>query len=229
MQQYPLRTIAFVADLIFPPQNHDQEALQKVHGVVFRDAECRYQNFQVVPGGAQMANPVREPTTVSSCSILRDRIQVREEKTGISQDDFRSRVLRIAKISVNYLNIPAFIVRQFIIRTLVNPRNIQDSREFLAGSVIKAADEDFEPLEKRPDLIGLRLAFNAASPLEGINNIRIESFNQDPRSLFIENVATYRKPITATSSEEIGKDFDDAYAYVGRCVVPFIARFDQAP
>ncbi len=226
---YPLRTIAFWADLIHPPMQHSPEVLQKIHSVIFNDAECKYQNFQLIPGGAQLINPSSRPGVVSACTILGDRVQVREELTGIGRDDFGSRVKRMAKVAVTNLGIPLFIMRQFVIRSLINPKNSTDSREFLAGSVLKMKSDDFKPLEKDPNLVGVRFAFHSASPEEGVYNLRVESYTKDTRSLFLENVANYRRPLPAQQLDEIGDDFDDAYMYIENRLIPFIANFDQAP
>ncbi len=224
---YPLRSIAFVADLIHPPARHNPESMQRVHNVTFSDAECRYQNFQIIPGGARLSNPSKKPTLVSSCALMQDRVQVREEMTGIGRDDFRARVERVAKIVVSNLNVPVFIVRQFVIRSLVNLRKFKDTRDFLATSVLGVGEEDFEILERSPDLLGIRFAFNSTNMEEGVYNVRIESYSQDHRSLFIENVGTFRKPVTSNGLDEIGSDFDRAYSYIEERLIPFVSRFDR--
>jgi hypothetical protein len=226
---YPLRSIAFVADLIHPPLQHKSEALQRVHSVVFNDEECQYKNFQLMPGGAQLINPPKKNNYVSCCTIMQDRIQVREEMTGIGRDDFRSRVLRIATTAVNNLQIPVFVVRQFVVRSLINTRNYEDTREFIAQSLLKMTAEDFQPLGGDPGLLGLRFAFQTSSIEEGIYNVRIESYTNDARSLFLENVASFRKPITNQNIDDIGADFDTAYSFIESRLIPFVARFDKAP
>jgi hypothetical protein len=225
---YPLRSIAFMADLIHPPMRHSTENLQKVHGHVFNDEECAYQNFQIIPGGAQMVNTANRPNVVSCCNILQDRVQIREEMTGIGRDDFRNRALRIAQVAVQDLLIPVFVARQLVVRSLINPKHSEDSRRFLGESIFKMGEKDFEPLDLSPNLLGLRFAFQSASPQDPIYNIRVESYTQDSRSLFLENVATFRKPITVASIDDIGTDFDTVYNYVKNNIVPFVARFDKA-
>ena len=89
---YPMRSIAFISEMIHPPVNHDPVKLQKLHSAAFEDQECQYQNFQMLPAGAQMSNPQKKRFTVSSCTMLNDRIQVREEMTGISREDLEVRL-----------------------------------------------------------------------------------------------------------------------------------------
>jgi hypothetical protein len=208
---------------------HKSEALQRVHGVVFNDAECQYKNFQLMPGGAQFINPPKANNVVSCCTIFQDRVQVREEMTGIGRDDFRSRVLRIARIVVNNLQIPVFVVRQFVVRSLINTRNYEDTREFVASALLKMGEDDFQPLAGRPGLLGLRFAFQSGAIEEGVYNVRIESYTHDARSLFLENVASFRKPVTAQNLDDLETDFDTAYSYLEDRIVPFVARFDKTP
>ncbi len=223
---YPLRSIAFVADLIHPPMQHNPDDLQRMHSVVFNDTECKYQNFQVVPHGAQMANPQKRPNVISCCTVLQDRIQVREELTGIGMEEFRSRLLRIGQIAVTNLRIPVFVVRQFIVRSLVNPRHVQDSRQFLGSSILKKDDQYFDIFEKDPDLLGLRFSFGSPGQTDGLFNVRIESYAQDARSLFLENVGTFRQPKAVNDLDGISDDFDAVYTYMEKRIIPFIARFD---
>jgi len=94
---YGLRSIAFVAELIHAPVQHDPRTLQKLHGDLFASAEASYKDFRLVPGGAQLANAAGglPGSPVSCVNLLPDRVQIREEQTGISREEFamdRSRV-----------------------------------------------------------------------------------------------------------------------------------------
>ena len=53
---YGLRSIAFVAELIHPPVQHDPRALQRLHSELFASPECSYRDFRLIPGGAQFSN-----------------------------------------------------------------------------------------------------------------------------------------------------------------------------
>ena len=228
---YPLRSIAFVAELIHPPMRHGAENLQRVHSAAFNDEDCSYRNFQLLPAGAQLANPMKKPNVLSVCTLLPDRIQVREELTGIGRDEFRTRLLRLVRIAVNNLGIQALVARQFVVRSLINPRTSHDSREFLGRAVMGLEAERFKDFGGAPGLIGLRLTLKAPEGEEGLFNVRVESYAQDARSLFLECVGTFRAPLNVAGdgADDLGGEFDRVYAYVRDRVVPFVARFDHAP
>lgn len=226
---YPLRSIAFISEMIHPPVNHQASDLQKLHSMAFSDEECQYQNFQMLPIGAQMANPPGRQHTISSCTFLNDRIQVREEMTGISREDYETRLLKLAQLSMNHLNIPMFIVSQYIIRALVNTRYFQDSREYVARALLDMEPEDFVPLDRNAEILGLRFALSKPDQKNGLYNIRVESYSQDPRSLFIENVGTYRNMVKVDNMKDLTDNFVRTYMYVENNVVPFLAQFDEGP
>jgi len=226
---YPLRSIAYIAELIHPPANHNAADLQKLHSVAFADQICQYQNFQMLPQGAQMSNPPGQSRSVSCCTFLGDRIQIREEMTGISREDYENRLQRIAFLAMTHLKLQVFIVQQFVVRTLVNSKFFVDSREFISQGIFNMESDNFAPLDRKQDILGLRFALSKGDQKEGLFNLRIESFSQDPRSIFIENIGTYRTMVRKDNLEGLTDNFGKTYAYVETNVVPFLAQFDDAP
>jgi hypothetical protein len=226
---YPMRSIAYLSEMIHPPISHQASSLQKLHSMAFTDPECQYQNFQMLPTGAQMSNPPGRTRSISCCNFLNDRIQVREEMTGISRGDYEVRLQKIADLSMNHLKIPMFMVQQFVVRSLINPKNFTDSREFMARALLNMESENFHPLERSTDILGLRLALSKGDQKEGIFNLRIESFSQDARSLFLENVGTYHAVVNAQNLQNLTTNFTNTYSYIEDSVIPFLAQFDETP
>ena len=189
---YPMRSIAFVTELIHPPKRHDAAALQRLHSVAFADGECRYQNFQMLPVGAQMSNPPGRAQSVSTCTLLADRVQVREEMTGIGREEYEARLERMARYAMLNLDIQAFVVQQYVVRALINSRYYVDSREFVARALLNMETESFASLDRTANILGIRFVLGTGDAKQGVYNVRVESFAQDHRSIFIENVATFR-------------------------------------
>ena len=224
---YPLRSIAFLAELIFPARQHKPEDLQRIHAAAFNDPSCQYQNFALVPGGATLSNPQAAPNRVSAASFLADRLQVREEMSGISREDFQQRVESLAGHALNELGVQQFVIGNYVVRSLVNPKNFADSREFMARSLLNMEAEDFSCLERSPQIVGVRMVFPEAPPEQpGMYNIRVESYAAEPRSLFIENVGVYRTAISADNLVEVVRSFESTYQYVNDNLVEFVAQFD---
>lgn len=223
---YPLRSIAFLAELIFPPRAHRAEDLQKIHAAAFTDPKCQYQNFALVPGGATLSNPQATANVISAASFLADRLQIREEMSGISREDFQGRVESLAGHAMSVLRVEQFIIQNYVVRSLVNARNFVDSREFMSRSLLNMEDEDFACLERTPQIVGVRMVFPQTEEHPGMFNIRVESYAAEPRSLFVENVGVFRSMITSNNLHEVTSHFDSTYEYVDGNLVNFIAQFD---
>lgn len=223
---YPLRSIAFIAEIIHPPMGHQSENLQKLHSEAFNNQDCKYQNFQMLPVGAQMSNPPSRMQSISACTFLNDRVQIREEMTGISCDEFETKVEAMANLAMKHLNIPVFIVQQFVVRTLINPRQYSDSKDYMANALLGMGTDNFSSLGREREILGLRMALSPNDQSEGVFNVRVESYSNDARSLFIENIGSYRTMIKAENLSDLLSNFTSTYEYIENSVVPFIAQFD---
>lgn len=223
---YPIRSIAFQAELIHAPRQHSPQSLQKIHAASFEDSSIRYQNFQLVPGGAVLSNPQTNAGMISMASFLADRVQVREEMSGIGQDDFRERLQQLAGLASNHLGVDQFLMQNYVVRSLVNPRSFHDSREFMSRSLLNMEEEDLSCLQRIPQILGVRLVFPEMPDQVGVYNIRIESYAAEPRSLFLENVGTFRTPVAPSDEEAVAAGFNQTYEYLDSNLVEFIAQFD---
>jgi hypothetical protein len=223
---YALRSITFSADLLYKPVNHDPKNLQRVHSLLFADPVANYVNFSAIPGGAQLSNPQNSSQVISTALFLPDRVRIQEHHTGISQEDFASRLVRVAEHCLKDLEIPAIIAQQVVVQSLVNPRQTQDTREFIARHMWHLSQDDFTPLARMPQLIGMRLAFPQSQEHPGIFNVRVESYGLDSRSLFLENVGVFGAPITAEGLSAITTNVGATYGFLEQSVMPFVVRFD---
>jgi len=223
-----LRSIAFIAELIHPPAQHTPQALQQLHGQVFGNPSCGYRDFKLVPGGAQFTNhaPGLPGAPVSMASVLADRIQIREEQTGASRDDFAERMGAFTQLALGSLGLQLLLVQQFAIRSVVNPDQAADAREFVLGTVLGYDETLLSSFPAAPSLGGLRFTFPPIGELQGVYNVRLESFSQDARSLFLENVGTFGRPVTATALDALDDRFGATYDFLQDNVVGFVDQFD---
>ena len=227
---YALRSIAFVAELIHPPVKHEPRGLQQLHSALFESAECNYRDFRMVPGGAQFSNSAQAGlpgTPVSVANVLADRIQVREEQTGVSKEDFEARVGTFAENALAVLPMPLFMVQQFAVRSVINPHTSNDARNFMLQTVFGYDEGMLGSFATQPSLAGLRFSFPPSADNGGVYNMRLESYSQDNRSLFIENVGTFASPVTTGSLGELTSRFDSTYEFLQDQVVTFVSQFDS--
>ena len=229
MTGYSLRSISFVAELVMPKANHPAAAMNEIHHKAFQDPTARYANFQILPGGVQLSNPVAKSPAASNALILPDRIRIQEQNTGISREEFRSRVVRFAELAMGELQIPIFVAQQFLVQSLINPKNSESSTGFLASSVLKLESNDWEPFGQAAQLIGLRFRFPYSEQHQGVYHVRVENYVQDPRSLFLENTGVFQEGVRGEDLAPLGEKFDRTIEYLEGPLLRFIRQFDGQP
>ena len=132
---YDPRTIAFAAEILYPPQQLRADLVQNVHNTLYQKPQLGYQNFQVAPDGIHLSNLAQAPGQVSTASFLFDRLVIREEMRGTTVEDFATRAVNVATLAFQTLNIGTSIAQQFVVRSLIAPRHFKDGRDFLAQRI----------------------------------------------------------------------------------------------
>jgi len=224
--QYAPRTIAFIAELIHPPVALDPSRIQKVHNDLFQTPDPAYTSFAVTPAGTVLSNPGARPGAVSQASFAVDRIQFREELGSLTVDEFAQRVQHIAGLVAELCGIQVFTSTQVTIRSLINPRNFKDAREFLKQGMFGFSRET-EDFDREPELYGLRMVFPPREDQPNAHSLRIESFNDDPRSLFIENHSSFPPILLARGLDAIVENVEQSYGFLVQRALTFVGRFDE--
>ncbi len=226
MDTYPTRTIAYVCELFHPPQQPPTEAIQKLHNRYFEDGNPPYSSFAVTPVGPVLSNPIMRPGALSQVAFLADRIQFREELGVLTCEDFGSRVAQIARDASASAGIQAFPGQQVTIRSLINPKQFKDSSRFMRDGLL-GFGETVEIFDEAPQILGLRLVFPASAEHPSTNTLRIENYAQDPRSLFLENQASFGVQVASEGLLDLGKNILSTYQFLVDQAQTFVETFDQ--
>jgi hypothetical protein len=224
---YDPRTIAYLAELIYSPMELQADKVQTIHNSLYRETSLRYQNFQVANDAIHLTNLAQQPGSVSSVSFGPDRMVLREELRATTLEDFASRVINVATASFKILGVQASMAQQFVVRSLVTPRSVQDSREFLARRVIAAPDHAWTALGRPMQTVGLSFLFPQTTTNNEMFRVRIETWNQDPRSLWIENVGSFTRPVPSDRVVDLGNLLHSTYNFVTGPIARFLATFDK--
>ena len=234
---YDTRTIAFICELMHPPSQPDTGAVQRVHNGFFQDGDPPYTSFAITPMGPVLTNPSVRPGAVSQAVFLPDRFQFREELGGLTCDDFGARVRKVTEAVTAQTGLQDFSGQQVTIRSLINPRHYRDSRELLKKGLFKMQDS-LSYFENDPAIWGLRMVFppqdNDQEMLEfdedrpTANALRIESYAQDPRSLFLENQGSFGQIAVGDGLNIIESNITSAYEFLTERGLSFVASFDQS-
>jgi hypothetical protein len=224
---YTPRTVALICELYHPPMQPDPSPIQRVHNALYQTGVPPYASFSVTPAGAILSNPVSVPGGTSFAAFLPDRFQFREELSALTTDDFAARVRHVAEEVSRARGMSIFTSQHVTLRTLVNPRSYKDSRAYLKHGMF-GLDDETEAFGREPQLYGIRLVFPATAEDSANHALRIESFSNDPRSLFIENVTSHG-PIVIEGEAGFSKIEDNilaAYRFVTEQTMRFVGCFD---
>jgi hypothetical protein len=222
---YAPRTIAFVCDLQHPVISPDPGPIQKIHNQMFESGTPTYSSFNVTHEGAVLSNPTSRPDAISSVTFQANRMLFREELTGMTVETFGRRVREVAQLVAPLRGVQVFVAQQVTLRSLVNPRRFRDSRECLREGLMGLGDE-LEAFEREPQLFGVRLVFPATPEHPQYYSLRIESFHQDPRSLFLENQGTFTPIVVARGLEVVEENVTATYEFLVQRALRFVATFD---
>ena len=192
---------------------------------MFEGGQPAYAGFQISPQGPVLSNPVVTPGAVSQVAFLGDRLQFREERGSLTHENFAAQVKEIAERSAPLRGIPVYAGQQIVLRSLVNPKTTTDTRSFLRNRVF-GFGEELDLLGCSPHLAGLRLGFEPDPEEPGAFGLRIESYNADPRSLYIEVQGSFG-PVPVQNLENVESNVLSTYGFLTQRVLPFIGQFDR--
>ena len=223
---YDPRTIAFAAEILYPPQQLRADLVQNVHNTLYQRPQLGYQNFQVAPDGIHLRNLSQVPGQVSSASFLFDRLVMREEMRGTTVEDFATRAVNVATLAFQTLNIPTSIAQQYVVRSLIAPRHFRDGREFLAQRLISPVSQAGNAFGRPMQSLGVRFVFPPHENHKQTNQVRIETWPQDQRSIWLENSSIYASPLAIADMPRVADQLAATYSHLTGPVCTFLANLD---
>lgn len=230
MIPYDPRTIAFVTELIHFPMHHEPAALRDVYNKLGDRNPSWYMNFNVDPnqGGAQMVTmrPGAPQAQVSAVTCMPDRIQLQEEMTDLTLDGFLERVHAVVEICGEALQIPQFNVQQNVVRSLVTPRHAADSRQFIGERLCSLQGEQLAVMQRPVGTLGLRFMFPADESDNTLYNVRVESYNFDIRSVYLEVAGTFPDAVALNDRDKVATSLQATYDFMHDRLCAFVASFD---
>ena len=224
---YDPRTIAFLAEVLFEPIELASDTVQGIHNTLYSRPEISYHNFQVAQDGIHLSNLAEAPGAVSMATFLPDRLVLREELRGTTVEDFATRLVNVAQISFEALGIQTSYAQQFVIRSLVSPRRVADSREFLSHRMMAATGPALHRLGRPIESLGVRYTFPQHGDRKEVFDVKIETWNQDPRSLWMENVGQFGQPTSTENMPQLSDHLFSTYRFLTGPVCEFLAGFDK--
>ena len=217
------RTIARIIELFHIPIQHTPEVLRDVYQEI--SSSCGYDNFIRISGGARLEAAATEGGTVSRLTFMKDRIGFHEERGDSSLASLLRRVEAVISVATEKLSIPIFIARNLTLRAIASPPRGQTSADFISRNLIRIEAEDFEPLERPGQVVGLRFHFPPTDPKGGTHQVRIESYLRDPRMLYLEDWATFKVPVQSRDHKKIAAELQEVEEFLHDRLCSFLSQF----
>ncbi len=224
---YALRSISYLIELVHPPMQHDVQKLQELYRELSSPPLSLYQNFNVAAGGAQLSNATTAAGAASTMTITGDRIQILEQRTAVDPEEFARRAVQVVEVAGRHVPYQVFMPIQFVVRTLLNPQQHHDTRELVGQQMCNLSQDMLDSLGRQPNLYGIRLVFPQDDASNSIFNVRVESYNTDHRSLFIENAGIFPTPLPANEPERLAEGFEATYGFIQENLARMVRSFDQ--
>lgn len=224
---YDPRSIAFLAEILYQPVALPADRVQQIHNTLFSKREISYQNFQIAQDGIHLSNMPQAPGSVSVVTFLPDRLVVREELRSTTVEDFATRVVNVASVSFQTLGIQTSVAQQFVVRSLVTPRNWGSSTELLAHGMLVQGSESLATFGRPVQAMGMRMTFPQVAGHGEMFNLRLETWTQDPRSLWIENTGSFASATTAENLPALSNYLYSTYRFLTQKACTFLELFDQ--
>ena len=148
----------------------------------------------------------------------RDVVSVSFDPTSRSGDYAVEQLTAILKEISSVLPIPVFIQQTHIIRKTIPLQGEMDSRRFLTEKLLCVSEEGIAGWNRPLGAIGVRFVFTPqqTSDISNLNNfdLKIESYLQDPRKVFIENAATFLVPLPAGQWDQLKASLQEAHRFL---------------
>jgi hypothetical protein len=218
------RTISLLTDLIHIPSKHTMEHLREVYNAV--SSSLDYENFIRTPDGARVEKTLTEGPESSTIHFRQDRVQVVEDNTTLTLDQYVQKLETVARTAMDVLGLHFFLVQQTTVRSIASPNAYRTGGEFIGKSLFRIGSEHLGPLGRPTNIFGFRLFFPATKELPHQFNVRIESYVKDARSIYIENIGMFKTPIQSQNLDGIGKNVHLTAEFVSNNICRFLSQFD---
>lgn len=221
-----LRTASRIHEFFHIPIQPSVDALRDIYVEVSKS--CGYENFLRTGDGARIESVPGEGGGRSIVDFRKDRISFRDEEMSGGLEHFLRRIEATLKAAVPKLRIPLFIARNVTYRAIAPIPRGSHSSQFLAESMFAFEPKDFAAFGRPAQVVGLRLQFPPRDPArECFHQVRIETYLRDPRSLFIEDWATFKMPAQASEWSRIAAEGREVETFMNDQIGQFLEQFGE--
>ena len=224
----PSTLLAQISTLRFPPA--------PLHAAQYREVFNRLSamenfNFALTGESVEMVTPPGESGESIRVGLGRDVVSVSFDPTSRSGDYAVEQLTAILKEISSVLPIPVFIQQTHIIRKTIPLQGEMDSRRFLTERLLCVSEGNVAQWQRPLGAVGVRFVFTPQqnNDVSNLNNfdLKIESYLQDPRKVFIENAATFLVPLPAGQWDQLKTSLQEAHRFLDEYTVSILKDTDN--
>jgi hypothetical protein len=227
MNRESITPLSFIVELLNPQMRHTVEKTT----ALFSELKDFYTNCnRPSEGVTEFSISNKSGDEIKRCIIRNDRIIIINDFTALSLDGFSREAEDVIKKTINSLQIPLFVFRQYTIRVTTSLLKDKDARIFLGEKVCSLNEDKLQYLKRPIHGFGVRLVFPPLQTNQNEFNIRIESFLQNTQKIFMENQARFLVPLQTQGNNYwpiIKKELDEVYNFLKNNISDFLTQYNE--
>ena len=122
----------------------------------------------------------------------------------------------------------ASIGQQFCVRSLINPKHSPTGAQLLTERLLDGGASALGAFGRPAQSIGLRLQFPPVENQREAYQVRVESWPQDPRSLWLEVTGTFAGAVPAAEIPQVAEHLYATYRFLTGPTCDFVAAYARA-
>jgi len=218
-------TISLLCECVHLPAKYTIEQVREVYNKIC--GTSGYENFIRTSTGARIERQGPGGRGFSRLTFAGDRLQFAEDHMGTTAEQFGKKVRTVLEDAMPGLGIGAILVQQVTVRAVCTPNAFSSAAEFLAASIFRVPQADLQDFERPASLHGFRLVFPATKEQPEAFNVRVEAYLREPRSVYIENVGTFKAPIPSSNLDTIESQIGAVSDFIAGKIIPFLTQYDR--
>ena len=220
------RLYSMAVEAVFMPAQLDEK---KCRGIFDRVSDSHsITAYQSLPDSSVMMSSKDEKSNLSRYRISKDRLAITYDFCSQSMNYYQAMADDFIKVFTEITGNSMFLMHSVVIRKLVNIKGVEDGRGFLISKVLAMKDESFKTFGRPLHAMGTRMFFPPMKDDMAAFDVKIESWMEDYRTLFVECAGVYSTPVDLkANSAGIGNDITRTDEFIGKNIMGFLAQFNE--
>ena len=218
------RLYSMAVEAVYMPNQLDEKKCRDIFGKV-SDAHSIV-TYQSLPDGSVLMSSKDEKTNLARYRISKDRLGISYEFCVQSLNYCQAMADDFLKVFAEVTGNSMFLMHSVIIRKLVNIKGVEDGRAFLIGKAFSIRDENLRPFGRPLHAFGARMFFPPVKEDPCAFDVKIESWMEDYRTLFLECAGVYSAPLDLkTSGTGMGNNITKTDEFINKNIMGFLSQF----